>query len=909
LKEYGMDSKRVAPSQVMGGAGQGEAGMRRLALERHPQVVAASLAVAEAEAALRRDGQWPNPGLEGKLVFDMEGRPAGEGALKFAIPLGGRIGAAHDRALVALEMAHLNLDAARKQALAQVERAFAALSLAQARLTLFEQLRQRSAQYADLARSRREASIADSVDVALVLSDAARDRRRVARAKAGVRKARVELLRLCGLRAAAPGKLSVAPPQRQDLAEDFESLRKSALKSSDALGKARLAFRLADRRLALHLAEQWPDLTLGPAIVGDAGGVALGLAVGMEIPMLHQRGGQVEVARLQREAAAEALRQQARDLTARLDASFIELDALKAELDGLLKCRSAIRIRSAGCTASAGRPSGFRQFKTGIPGIAACATHNPHRPGSRGGSPPASEIRGGLTMNSILRTWFLLGACTWILTACDSHHVENQEHHPGTEHVHTGTEHDHAGTEHDHDHTGTEYDDHAGTQHHDPGTEHDHDHTGTEHDDHAGTEHHDPGTEYDDHAGTEHDHAEHEHGDDCLDAEFVKALPGVMLGSVELSAFAPHLKIPGRVRVDPDRRVSVSAPVGARIQTLDAPPRATVTAGRRLAWLQLIDTDVRHQQIKAVEFRAELLAAETERDRTRRYMKALQSKGATVATELSRVRADLGVAEAQVRSRDSALKAVLASLRLAGLSASQLEALAQKGQVVTHIALRAPKLGQGLDLEVAVRSVHAGQTVAPGTQLYELVALDRLQVVGEAFEADLEVVRRAIREKLPVGLLFPATKEHVEGLTIFSMESGLDSVDEGLTRFFLWLPNKVLYEKTQDGHRYLDWRHRAGARVQVLVGLTEPSLRVVLPAGAVVREQGRSFVFRMDDHGHISRLAVGLEQIDDRQAVLKQDADLHAGDTVVLEGALQVQLAIKQNTQPQAPAGHHGHAH
>ncbi len=201
LKEYGMDSKRVAPSQMTGGAGQGEAGMRRLALERHPQVVAASLAVAEAEA----------------------------------------------------------------------------------------------------------------------------------------RKARVELLRLCGLRAAAPSKLSVAPPQRQELDEDFESLRKSALKSSDALGKARLAFRLADRRLALHLAEQWPDLTLGPAIVGDAGGVALGLAVGMEIPMLHQRGGQVEVARLQRDAAAEALRQQARDLTARLDASFIELDALKAELDGLLK--------------------------------------------------------------------------------------------------------------------------------------------------------------------------------------------------------------------------------------------------------------------------------------------------------------------------------------------------------------------------------------------------------------------------------------------------------------------------------------------------------------------------------------------------------------------------------------------
>lgn len=337
LREYGMDSKRVAAGQAAGDLVQGAAGMRRLALERHPGVLEAGLALKQAEAALRRDGQWPNPSLEGKLVFDMEGRPAGEGALKFAIPLGGRIGAAREQALLALEVAHLDLNAARKRALVQVDSAFAVLSLAQARLDLFEHLRQRSAQYADLARSRREASMADSVDVALVLSDAARDRRRVARAKAGVRKARVELLRLCGLRAAAPGKLSLVPPQRQDLAEDYESLRKSALKSNDSLGKARLAFRLADRRLAVHLAEQWPDLILGPAIVGDGGGVALGLALGMEIPMLHQKGGEVEVARLRRESAAEALRQQARDLTARLDASFIELDALKEELDGLLK--------------------------------------------------------------------------------------------------------------------------------------------------------------------------------------------------------------------------------------------------------------------------------------------------------------------------------------------------------------------------------------------------------------------------------------------------------------------------------------------------------------------------------------------------------------------------------------------
>ena len=318
------------------GVGLTEADLRRLALERNPQVVEADLALRQAEAAVRRAGQWPNPDLEGKMVVSMEGNPAGEAALKFPIPLGGRIGAQEDLAGVALELARRDLDAARRTALAQVDRAMARWSLHQARLALFTTLRDRSSQYAELARSRREASVADSVDVALVLADAAKDARRVFRARAELRQARVELLRLCGLPSAEAMPFILPPLARQGLAENQAALQKAALKASDGLARARLRFRLADGQLGLRLAEQWPDLKLGPAFVGDAGGVALGLALGVEIPLLHQRGGQVEEARLHRERAAALLRLEARDVVAGIQARFFELEGLDGELDGLL---------------------------------------------------------------------------------------------------------------------------------------------------------------------------------------------------------------------------------------------------------------------------------------------------------------------------------------------------------------------------------------------------------------------------------------------------------------------------------------------------------------------------------------------------------------------------------------------
>ena len=416
----------------------------------------------------------------------------------------------------------------------------------------------------------------------------------------------------------------------------------------------------------------------------------------------------------------------------------------------------------------------------------------------------------------------------------------------------------------------------------------------------------------------DHDH-EHDHDDGHADKDHEKKVECVHLGAeiledldievekVEPRVHVPSVKIPGVVQVDPDRKADISSPLAARILALDAPPHSAVRAGQRLALLEVTDPEVRQLQVRAVEARAELLAARTERNRTRRYKEALSSKGEKVAAELDRVTADLEVQEARVRSLKSSLEAVLSALQAAGLSSSQIEALKRDAKTVTRIGLYAPRLPGNPDMEVVSRPVHQGQTVTPGAKLYELVALDRLLVAGEAFEADLKAVRGAASLNLPVGLVFPAEGRRVEELKIFSVEGALGG-EERITHFYLRLPNQVVNKKKDGGHRYLDWEHRAGSRVQILVPAGKPGQRFVLPAEALVREGGRQWAFRLHDKG-CDRVSVRVESMDDRQVVIPLQGGLNPGDQVVVKGALQVHLAIEAAHEKERPGSDHGHAH
>jgi hypothetical protein len=425
-----------------------------------------------------------------------------------------------------------------------------------------------------------------------------------------------------------------------------------------------------------------------------------------------------------------------------------------------------------------------------------------------------------------------------------------------------------------------------------------------DHLDHLDDHGHDHGHEHEhEHPSEDLEEIEHDH----LEAKILKQI-GVKMTQFHPQDYAPTIKIPGEIKIDPDRRVTISAPVAARIISLDAPPHAIVKAGKRLALLELADTDVRHQQIKAVEFRAELIAAQTEHDRTSAYLEAIKDGQTTMASELRRVEADLEVQKAKVRSRQSALQAVIASLKLAGLSNYQLAELEKNGKVTTRISLYAPTLANKPDLEIIQRPVQAGQTVSPGAMMFELAALDRLRVVGEAFEADLPAVRRAVQDHYKVSLLFPATRKEVFDLEIFSIEGALDG-SARIIHFFMWLPNKVLGHKKNEGHLYHDWEYRAGERVQIRVPTQKKEPKFILPIEAVIRRGGRHWVF-FEHHDGCDRRAVQVEAIEGGRAIIPLDGGIKSGERIVVYGALQLQLALQESAEAASGgAGRHGHQH
>ncbi len=439
---------------------------------------------------------------------------------------------------------------------------------------------------------------------------------------------------------------------------------------------------------------------------------------------------------------------------------------------------------------------------------------------------------------------------------------------------------------------------------HDHGSHEGHDHESHEGHDHGSHEGHDHGS-----------HEGHDHGSDGghepVPAEDLKTVHlsataaanlGIEVTTIEPELWYDEVKIPGTVREEFDRRAVVTAPSQVRVAKLDAPPHATVGAGQRLALLDLVDSALTQTQLEAVEARAEWLKASTELERTQAYLEGLE--GTTLADERDRVAGDVKVLEAEVQASRSGLDAALAALGLAGLNRTQLEALENEGVVATRIQINAPTLDGRPDLEIAQRPVSLGETVEAGTTLFDLVALDQLLVVGEAFEAELPVVRRATEEKLPVSLYFPAQDLTVKGLTIRSIEGVLDG-DDRVTHFFVGLPNELLSDHEEGGARFVDWRYRVGSRVQVLVATEDRGSRFLLPSSAVVVEEGHSFVYRNDGE-HYEQLEVRVESEQGHYVVVPLDSGLQNGDRIVAVGANQVHLSA--NPAAANDSGH-GHSH
>jgi cobalt-zinc-cadmium efflux system outer membrane protein len=309
--------------------------MRRLALSNNSTVELARLKTQKAKHHLAAASAWPNPELDGRVLVDENNSISSEAAFRFTLPLGGRVSAAAQAAAHEFDLSRLELEIARQETLQKLDNLLALLAHARARLDLFTDLSARSKQYAELARSRLDATMADPLDVALINADAADDRRAVQKEQAEVKTIEQKIRLLLGL-PPNQGVIQTKLLDRLRLVDSKDRLASLSIENNYAVLEAKLKLMIAESGAAKVAATRVPDLQLGPAITTENKDVALGISLGVPIPVFQSGRSQYQKALAQRSMAQEFYQQEIRNSVAKVHTLLNQLDACQAELEQLL---------------------------------------------------------------------------------------------------------------------------------------------------------------------------------------------------------------------------------------------------------------------------------------------------------------------------------------------------------------------------------------------------------------------------------------------------------------------------------------------------------------------------------------------------------------------------------------------
>jgi multidrug efflux pump subunit AcrA (membrane-fusion protein) len=225
-----------------------------------------------------------------------------------------------------------------------------------------------------------------------------------------------------------------------------------------------------------------------------------------------------------------------------------------------------------------------------------------------------------------------------------------------------------------------------------------------------------------------------------------------------------------------------------------------------------------------------------------------------------------------------------------------------------HSDLVPPRARRFFELENLV--VEPGQHVDVGKPLCRLGDHTSLYIEGRAFEREAPLVTHAVVEGWKVAASFEsgtAKPEVVGDLGIVYLSNAVDLQSRAF-HFYVELPNQIVRDaRTAEGHRFVTWKYKPGQRVQLHVPVEQWPNRLVVPAEAVVQEGAETYVFQRNGDW-FERRTVHVEYQDQRSAVLANDGSVFPGEAIVVTGAYQLHLAIK-NKASGGIDPHAGHQH
>ena len=271
--------------------------------------------------------------------------------------------------------------------------------------------------------------------------------------------------------------------------------------------------------------------------------------------------------------------------------------------------------------------------------------------------------------------------------------------------------------------------------------------------------------------------------------------------------------------------------------------------------------------------------------------------------------------EYEKRKLDAALRSQRQRLLLHGLTSQQIDGIVNDRSLLGGVTVYVPRRDNSDKnpprfFQVEELNVDPGQHVRVGDSLCMLADYSDLFAQGKAFERDVPALERAAKGNWPVTAVIDDEGNRgkaVRGLEIFSMSNTVDPSSRAFL-FHVRLPNELIRDRrTDDGHRFCSWRFKPGQRMELLVPVERWANRIVLPRDAVVQDGAESYVFEKND-GHFDRRSVRVEYRDQHSAVLADDGTIALGAAVVVAGAYQIHLALKNKTSA-PPDPHAGHNH
>lgn len=415
-------------------------------------------------------------------------------------------------------------------------------------------------------------------------------------------------------------------------------------------------------------------------------------------------------------------------------------------------------------------------------------------------------------------------------------------------------------------------------------------------------------------AGDHDDHAGHDHDgrNDVNSIEIsrqAQANIGLKLGRVELTTFDRTIAIPGMLRERPGRSVvDVTAPLTGIVTRIYPIEGEAVRPGQKLFDLRLT-----HEEL--VQSQGEFLRVAEELDVIEREIKRLEKIGV-----------EGGIAGRQVlerqyeqQNKQAVLRAQRQGLLVHGLSETQVGDILTKRTLLQSLTVTAPdepvlneENRPSTQINYVIRSLNVdrGQSVNAGDTLAVLCDHAELFIEASAFDKDVTSVNRAVENGWLVQAVLETddeTPQVLSGLKIMYVSGTVDP-ESRTFHFYARLPNVLLGDQNDDdGHRFINWRFKPGQRVQLSVPVEQWADRIVLPTQAIAQDGIETYVFTPNGD-RFDRRAVHVEYRDRFSAVVANDGSLFPGDSVVLIGAQQMHLAIK-NRSGGAIDPHAGHSH